>query len=31
LHLVEEPFDEIFEAGGGEGVDDDMAIQNAIK
>jgi hypothetical protein len=31
LHLVEEPFNKIFEAGGGEGVDDDMAIQNAIK
>jgi len=31
LHLVEEPFNEILEAGGGVGVDDDMAIQNAIK
>jgi hypothetical protein len=31
LHLVEEPFNEIFEAGGGEGGVDDMAIQHAIK
>lgn len=31
LHLVKEPFNEIFEAGGGEGGVNDMAIQNAIK